>query len=120
MAWRTFTDAPTTVFRSLGHLAAFRAAIVADLRTATRRYPTDPGPRDLVHDLREVSGDFAGLWDAEDEPEPRPDRLTVDDADLGCFTLDKDVPTVEPGDLRVVALSAPANSPDAERLAALP
>lgn len=41
-------------------------------------------------------------------------------ADLGCFTLDKDVPTVEPGDLRVVALSAPANSPDAERLAALP
>ncbi|WP_328608533.1 helix-turn-helix transcriptional regulator [Amycolatopsis sp. NBC_00345] len=119
MAWRTFTDAPSTVFRSPGHLAGFRAAIAADLRAATRRYPADPGLRDLVRDLRAVSAEFAGRWDAEHRPRPQTDRLTVDDLKLGSFTLDKDVLTVEPGDLRVVLFSAPADSPDADRLATL-
>ena len=29
MAWRTFTDAPSTAFRSTRNLTAFRAALVA-------------------------------------------------------------------------------------------
>ncbi|NGO08260.1 hypothetical protein G5C60_11565 [Streptomyces sp. HC44] len=119
MAWRTFTDAPSTVFRSAGHLNSFRAAIVAGLRAAARRYPTDPELRSLVRDLHEVSGNFAGLWDAKGQPQNEGDQLTVDDPDLGRFTLDTDVLTVEPGDLRVVVLSAPVNSPDASRLAAI-
>ena len=117
MAWRTFTDAPSTVWRSPGHLAGFRAAVVADLRASARRYPADRELRDLVRDLRAVSAGFAHLWDAERPPPPHADQLTVRDPDLGCFTLDKDVLTVEPGDLRVVVFSAPPDSPDADRLA---
>lgn len=119
MAWRTFTDAPSTVFRSPEQLAAFRAAVVTDLRTAARRYPADSELRDLVRDLREVGGEFARLWAAAGRPQPDSDRLTVDDPDLGLFTLDKDVLTVKPGDLRVVVFSAAADSPDADRLAGL-
>ncbi|MFD2416369.1 helix-turn-helix domain-containing protein [Amycolatopsis pigmentata] len=119
MAWRTFTDAPTTVVRSPGRLTAFRAAIVAGLRTTARRYPTDPELRALLRDLHKVSEDFAVLWAEEDLPRPQADRVTVDDPRLGRFTLDKDVLTVEPGDLRVVVLSAPVNSPEADRLAAI-
>jgi hypothetical protein len=117
MAWRIFTDAPSTVVRSPEHMAGFRAAVVAELRAAARRYPADPELRDLVRDLRAVSADFAHLWDAEGSPPPHTDQLTVHDPDLGCFTLDKDMLTVEPGDLRVVVFSAPLNSPDADRLA---
>lgn len=117
MAWRTFTDAPSTVFRTPAHLAGFRAAVVTDLRSAARRYPADPELRDLVRDLRAASPDFARLWHAEGPPPPHADRLRVHDPDLGSFTLDKDVLMVEPGDLRVVVFTAPANSPDADRLA---
>jgi transcriptional regulator with XRE-family HTH domain len=109
----------STVFRSPAHLAGFRAGIAADLRAGARRYPADPELRDLVRDLRAVSPDFARLWRAEGPPPPHADRLRVQDPDLGCLTLDKDVLMVEPGDLRVVMFTAPANSPDADRLAML-
>lgn len=42
MAWRIFTDAPTDILRTEEHQAAFRAALVTDLRIAFRDYPADP------------------------------------------------------------------------------
>lgn len=108
MAWRTFTDAPSTVFRSAERLAAFRAAIVADLRLAARRYPADQRLRGLIRDLRATSAEFTGLWEKPALPSLHADQLTV-----GDLTLDKDVLTVEPGDLRVVVFT------DADQLAAV-
>jgi hypothetical protein len=116
MAWRTFTGAPTTVFRTPERLTAFRSAIVAGLRAAADRYPADPELRDLIRDLRTLSTDFDHLWYAG-TPDAPADRLTVRHPLAGPFTLDKDVLIVEPGDLRLVVLTAPIGSPDAERLA---
>lgn len=110
MAWRVFTEAPTDVFRTPGHLAAFRTAMVAGLRDAAARYPTDPGLRSLIGELYARGGDFARLWD--DDPAPAADdldRLGVPDGTGGRTPFDKDVLTLTPGDLRVVIFTrAPA------------
>jgi hypothetical protein len=52
MPWRTFTSAPSTVSAPPGHAARFRAAVVAELRAAARRYPADPELRDYVRRQR--------------------------------------------------------------------
>jgi hypothetical protein len=61
--WRHFTGAPNRVQHEAEELASFEASMVADLRSATGRYPEDGGLRSLIADLRAVSARFAELWD---------------------------------------------------------
>jgi transcriptional regulator with XRE-family HTH domain len=112
MAWRLFTGAPTNVLRSPEHLAGVKAAAVADLRLALRRYPTDTALHELVASLRATSPEFADRWDRADTAEYHPDQLIVEDPELGPIRLDKDVLRIEPGDLRVVVFTVPADPPD--------
>jgi len=115
IAWRLFTDAPTNVIRSPGSLAGFKASVVADLRAALRRYPADSRLRELVADLRAISEDFACLWSAVASSGYRPDQIIIHHPDRGPVRMEKDVMTIEPGDLRVVVFtSAPADVSSAE------
>jgi transcriptional regulator with XRE-family HTH domain len=100
MVWRVFTEAPTHAFRTPERLTAFRTSLVSDLRATARRYRTDPELHALIADQRTI-GDFAALWDGPDPAGERADRLTVDGVEL-----DKDVLVVEPGDLRLVVMTA--------------
>jgi hypothetical protein len=56
--------------------AAFEAYAVADLRSATARYPDDANLRRLVADLRAASSRFAALWDARGVGVHQADRKT--------------------------------------------
>jgi len=108
IAWRLFTGAPTNVMRSAEHLAGFKASVVADLRTAVRRYPADPQLGDLVADLCETSEEFARLWPVAVSGGYQPDRITIGYPDRGPVQMDRDVMTIEPGDLRVVVFTSAA------------
>ncbi|WP_216897816.1 helix-turn-helix domain-containing protein [Nocardia alni] len=107
IAWRLFGDAPTNVVRSPEYLTGFKSSVVADLRAALQRYPADPRLRDLVTDLRTESGEFARLWSSADTGGYHPDRITIRHPDRAPVLLDKDVMTIEPGDLRVVVFTTP-------------
>jgi len=106
MAWRVFTEAPTDVFRTPEHLAAVRAAMVAGLRAAARRYPADPELRSLIGDLHARGGVFPQLWNGPVRT-PDGDRIHVPDGQGGRTAFDKDVLTLTPGDLRVVVFTRP-------------
>jgi transcriptional regulator with XRE-family HTH domain len=108
VAWRLFTSAPTAVLRSPDFLSEFQSSVVADLRTATRRYPADPGLRRLVTDLRAASAEFVRLWSLSDSGRYHPDRITIQRPSRSPLQLDKDVLTIEPGDLRVVVFTVAA------------
>jgi transcriptional regulator with XRE-family HTH domain len=118
IAWRLFTGAPTNVTRRPEYLAAFQAAIVAELYAAIRRYPDDSELCDLVTDLRTASVGFARLWDGAEaggrpthaDPADDPDRLTIQLPGGAPVDLAKDVLRIEPGDLRLV-LFTPAADP---------
>lgn len=94
----------------------FEAAIVADLRTAAMAYPTDTGLRKLNHELRTASPSFAEHWKRATVGHHTTDRKTITHPDVGTITLDCDVLTVPGFDLKIIVYSAPAGSPDAEKL----
>jgi transcriptional regulator with XRE-family HTH domain len=116
LAWRLFTGAPTNVTRSPGDLAGFKASMVADLRAALRRYPADSQLRELVADLRAISEDFARIWSAVDSSRYRPDRMIIHHPGRRPVRMDRDVMTIEPGDLKVVVFTlAPGDVTSSER-----
>lgn len=102
MAWRIFTEAPTHVFRTPGHLAAFRAALVTDIRAASVRYPADPELPVLIAELRTHSAEYARLWHTAPPTTHDDDRFSVPATGA---ELVKDVLTLPAGDLRVVILT---------------
>ena len=108
VAWRLFTNAPTAVERDPEYLNGFRSSVVADLRSAVRRYPADPQLRDLVADLQAASEHFVRLWRAADPGQYHADQLRIHHRSLGQIRLDKDVLMVQPGDLRVVVFTLAA------------
>ena len=111
IAWRLFSDAPTNVMRSPEYLTGFKSSVVADLRAALRSYPADPRLRELVADLRAVSGEFARLWSSAGASRYHPDQITIRRPGRAPVLMDKDVMTIEPGDLRVVVFTAPTGVP---------
>jgi transcriptional regulator with XRE-family HTH domain len=116
IAWRHFTGLPSRVSHTPKQEARFEAAVVADLRAATARYPADPGLRSLIKDLRSASSDFALLWDTGIVGVHESDTKTVLHPDLGILAVDCDV-LVAPGtDLRIVAYTADADSDTADKL----
>ncbi|MEU4212402.1 helix-turn-helix transcriptional regulator [Streptomyces sp. NPDC026206] len=116
IVWRHFAGLPGRVSHTPGQEARFEAAVVADLRAATARYPTDAGLRSLIRELRATSTDFARLWDTGIVGVHETDTKTVHHPDAGILTLDCDVLMVPGSDLRIVACTAAPDSDASERL----
>jgi transcriptional regulator with XRE-family HTH domain len=114
--WRYFTGQQARVVRTAEDEARFEQSAVADLRSATARYPDDQGLRQLVADLRVASPRFATLWESRIVGTHRESHKTFDHPDVGLVTVDCDVLTVDGSDLRIVAYTAPAGSEAAEKL----
>lgn len=101
------------------NLDAHERALVADLRTATARYPQDTELSELTVALTRESTRFAQLWVEPDVNRHAGQRKTLRDTAVGDVTVDCDVLTVHGADLRVVVFTAAATSEDAEKLALL-
>ena len=114
--WRHFRGAPNRVEHEPEELASFEASMVADLRSATGRYPDDTGLRKLIADLCSASARFAELWDTGAVGTHESARKTIRHPDVGPVTVDCDVLTVHGSDLRIVAYTAPPGSEAAEKL----
>ncbi|NYJ76570.1 helix-turn-helix domain-containing protein [Allobranchiibius huperziae] len=108
IAWRIFTDAPTTVARSPQSMTAFKESLVVDLRAAWRRYD-DPYVHSLIRDLNLASVEFAQLWHQSDRAQRDVDRLCAEHPDGGHDELERDTLIVD-GDLRVVVFTRPVDS----------
>ncbi|MFD4138723.1 helix-turn-helix domain-containing protein [Streptomyces sp. NPDC058572] len=119
IAWRHFAGLPVRVGHTPGQTARFEAAVVADLRAATARYPADTDLRSLIKDLRGVSADFAHLWDSGIVGVHESDTKTVHHPDVGTLTLDCDALMAPGSDLRVVAYTALPGSDAADKLGLL-
>jgi transcriptional regulator with XRE-family HTH domain len=117
--WRFFTGEPGRVSHTAEQDAAFEASAVADLRSATARYPDDGNLRRLVAGLRAASARFAAVWEAGAVGVHEAARKTVHHPDVGAVTLDCDVLTVQGSDLRIVVYSAAPGSDAAGKLGLL-
>jgi transcriptional regulator with XRE-family HTH domain len=114
--WRFFTGQPSRVSQTPEQRAAFEASTVADLRSATARYPADPGLRRLVSDLRAASGEFARVWDERAVGRHESSSKTFTHPAAGELTLDCDVLSAPGSDLRIVAYTAAPGSEAASKL----
>lgn len=94
-------------------------AMVADLRSATARYPSDPELSRLISDLRGGSAEFAGFWDERELTDHHDDRKTFAHPEIGSITLDCDALHVFSDDQVLLVYSATPGSQDAESLALL-
>jgi transcriptional regulator with XRE-family HTH domain len=117
--WRHFHGLGLPVRHTPESLRAYRQAVVADLRTATGRYPTDQRLRRLVADLRASSPEFARLWEDGAVGRHESSRKTIDHPVVGTLTLDCDNLVVAGSDLRVMIYTAVPGTDDADRLALL-
>jgi transcriptional regulator with XRE-family HTH domain len=119
LAWRHFTGAPSRLVRSREDELAADGEIVADLREALGRYPSDVQLRALVDDLRDASARFAAAWEEHPVGRRSASRKTFQHPDVGPITLDCDVLVAQGSDLRLVVYTARAGSSDADALALL-
>ncbi|MFF3401483.1 helix-turn-helix transcriptional regulator [Streptomyces sp. NPDC002659] len=119
IVWRHFAGLPSRVSHTPEQEARFEAAVVADLRAATARYPTDVGLRSLIKDLRSKSTVFARLWDTGIVGVHETDTKTIHHPDVGMLTLDCDVLMAPGSDLRIVAYTAAPGSDASDRLGLL-
>ncbi len=116
IAWRHFAGLPGRVSHTPEQEARFEAAVVADLRAATARYPADAGLRSLVKDLRAISTGFAVLWDTGIVGVHETHTKTVHHPVMGTLVLDCDLLTAPGSDLRIVAYTAASGSDAANQL----
>ncbi|MFC4120585.1 helix-turn-helix transcriptional regulator [Nonomuraea zeae] len=114
--WRHFLGSGGRVRHTTQSQPVFEAALVADLRTASGRYPADQGLRRLIAELRAGSDRFAELWDSGAVGRHEAARKTIDHPQAGALTLDCDVLTVAGSDLRIMIYTAEPGTEDAERL----
>jgi transcriptional regulator with XRE-family HTH domain len=114
--WSHFTGAPSRVSHTAEQEAQFEAAMVADLRSATARYPADGDLRSLVAELRGASTRFADLWETHAVGVHETDTKTIHHPDVGPLTLDCDVLSVPGSDLRIVAYTAAPGTDTAAKL----
>nr|WP_281176273.1 hypothetical protein [Pseudonocardia acaciae] len=95
---------------------AFAASIVADLRDAASRYPSDARLRRRVQGLLGSSGAFARYWATATAAPHAGERKTIRHPEVGDIRLDCDVLVVPGADLRVVTYTAAGGSADAGKL----
>jgi hypothetical protein len=115
--WRNFLGPPSRVRHTPESRRALEAALVADLRAATARYPADQRLRRLLAGLHTQSNRFAQLWDSGGVGRHEAARKTIDHPHIGPMTLDCDVLTVAGSDLHIMIYTAEPDTEDAERLA---
>lgn len=96
--------------------AAVDAAIVADLRRATGRYPDDPRLGALITALTNGNRRFAQLWASGTVGTHREDHKTIAHPEVGPITVDCDVLTDGDTELKIVVMSAAPGSPDESKL----
>ncbi|WP_244930653.1 helix-turn-helix transcriptional regulator [Nocardioides sp. W7] len=92
---------------------------VASLRTASGRYPDDPGLQRLLADLLASSAEFRELWETTPARCPRTHRKTLVHPSLGPVTLDCDTLHLPDDDQMLIVYSAAPDTPEAEALALL-
>lgn len=116
VVWQHFTGRPTRVRRTPDEQVRFEAALVADLRAATARYPADPKLLSLVADLLSASGKFARRWERHLVDAYLAGTKTIDHPATGPVHLDCDVLTVPGSDLRVVVHTTVPGTQSADKL----
>jgi transcriptional regulator with XRE-family HTH domain len=94
----------------------FKRSLVSDLRGVQGRYPQDQRLRSLIAELLAQSPEFADLWAIGCVGEHQSERKTVLNPVVGEVEIDCDVFNVAGSDLRIVAYTVPAGSPEAEKL----
>nr|WP_281373401.1 helix-turn-helix transcriptional regulator [Kineococcus aurantiacus] len=97
-------------------MTEFRHHVVAQLRTAAVRYPTDPLVQDLVAELRAGSADFARLWERHDVQARPVITKTFRHPGVGSITVDCDTLLLPDRDQQLVLYTAVPGSRDAESL----
>lgn len=99
--------------------AAFKSALVADLRLARAAYPGDRELGDLVRETARASADFRELWASATLGSRLGGRKRIRHRLVGEIVLDSDVLKVPDHDVRIVTFTAEPGTPDAEKLDAL-
>ncbi|GGL10811.1 helix-turn-helix transcriptional regulator [Deinococcus radiotolerans] len=97
-------------------LDASKRGLVADLRRASARYPTDARLGALIQRLLGGNAEFVRMWQSGTVGEHTEDQKVVEHPVVGHVRVDCDVLTAGDADLRIVALTAEAGSPDAHRI----
>lgn len=115
VVWRHFTQGHEGIAWDAVHDEEFARDLVADLRSASGRYPADRSLADLVARLRRDSPEFERRWDSAHIAEHRSSRKRVRTA-VGEIEVDCDVLSVPGSDLRVVVYTVAPGTPDADRL----
>jgi transcriptional regulator with XRE-family HTH domain len=93
-----------------------QAAVVADLRRATGRFPRDARLAGLIRTLGAGNPRFAELWAAGAVGAHREDRKVVRHPEVGPITVDCDVLTDGDSELKIVILSTAPGTEDEGRL----
>lgn len=114
--WRNFLGLNDRARLTPESRHALQAALVADLRAVTARYPADQRLKRLVADLRARSDRFTELWETGVTGHHEAARKTIDHPHVGAVTLDCDVLSVAGSDLRIMVYTAEPGTEDAERL----
>lgn len=116
LVWRHFMAGQEGIEFDAVHAEEFASDLVADLRTASGRYPGDRALGALVSRLRAASPDFERRWRETRIAEHRASRKTLTATPVGPVTVDCDVLSVPGGDLRIVVYTAAPGSEDAAKL----
>ena len=95
---------------------ATKAAIVADLRGATGRFPRDQRLARLIRDLTGDSPEFAALWASGTVGAHREDRKIIHHPGVGPVTIDCDVLSGGETGLKIVIMTAVPGSADETKL----
>ncbi|WP_216216258.1 helix-turn-helix transcriptional regulator [Amycolatopsis aidingensis] len=116
VAWRHFTGQPSRVSHTPEQRRRFEAAVVADLREASARYPIDPDLHTLVSDLRAASDTFERLWETHEVGKHTTDVKTIEHPYVGPLELNCDVLTAPDDNLYIVIHTATPGSDAAGKL----
>jgi transcriptional regulator with XRE-family HTH domain len=96
--------------------SAVDAAVVADLRRATGRFPHDARLADLIADLNAGNEHFAALWATGTVAVHREDDKTVHHPSVGPLTVNCDVLSEGDTELKIVIMTAAPGSEDESKL----
>jgi transcriptional regulator with XRE-family HTH domain len=116
LIWRYFLSDGSRVIHEEQHAAQFKRDMVADLRAAYGRYPTDAALGELIAELRARSSDFESIWMESNVGLHVAGRKLIENPLVGRITLDCDVLASPGSDLRVVVYTARPGTEDAEKL----
>ncbi|ROQ39495.1 helix-turn-helix protein [Frondihabitans sp. PhB188] len=94
----------------------FQGSLVCDLREVQGRYPGDPAVRSLIDGLMETSELFRTMWASGSVGTHVSEHKYVTHPLVGEIELDCDVFSVAGSDLRIVAYTVPAGSPEESKL----